>query len=65
LYVQLNFALFGGGAPKETAEEHLNTGLEGSSTCRKPGYKRKVHRITKRQLKRAANALADLVSALR
>jgi len=29
------------------------------------GYNRKVHRITKRQLKRAANALADLVTSLR
>jgi hypothetical protein len=29
------------------------------------GYNRKVHRITKRQLKRAANALADLLVALR
>jgi hypothetical protein len=29
------------------------------------GYNRKVHRITKRQLKRAANALADLISSLR
>lgn len=28
------------------------------------GYNTKVHRITKRQLKRAANALADLLSAL-
>lgn len=29
------------------------------------GYNRKVHRITKRQLKRAANALADLLTSLR
>lgn len=29
------------------------------------GYTRKVHRITKRQLKRGANALADLLSTLR
>lgn len=28
------------------------------------GYNRKVHRITKRQLKRAANALADLILSL-
>lgn len=29
------------------------------------GYNSKVHRITKRQLKRAANALADLITSLR
>lgn len=29
------------------------------------GYNAKVHRITKRQLKRAANALADLITSLR
>ncbi len=29
------------------------------------GYNRKVHRITKRQLKRGANALADLITSLR
>jgi hypothetical protein len=29
------------------------------------GYTRKVHRITKRQLKRAANAMADLITSLR
>lgn len=29
------------------------------------GYNRRVHRITKRQLKRAANALADLITSLR
>ena len=29
------------------------------------GYNRKVHRITKRQLKRAANAVADLIVSLR
>jgi hypothetical protein len=28
------------------------------------GYNRKVHRITKRQLKRAANALADLITSM-
>jgi hypothetical protein len=28
------------------------------------GYNRRVHRLTKRQLKRAANALADLVTSL-
>jgi hypothetical protein len=28
------------------------------------GYNRKVHRITKRQLKRAANAMADLITSL-
>ena len=29
------------------------------------GYNRKVHRITKRQLKRGANALADLITSLK
>ena len=29
------------------------------------GYNAKVHRITKRQLKRAANAVADLITSLR
>jgi hypothetical protein len=29
------------------------------------GYNSKVHRITKRQLKRAANAVADLITSLR
>ena len=29
------------------------------------GYNRKVHRITKRQLKRGANALADLIVSLK
>jgi hypothetical protein len=29
------------------------------------GYNRKVHRITKRQLKRAANAVADLMTSLK
>ncbi len=28
------------------------------------GYNRKVHRITKRQLKRAANAIADLIKSV-
>jgi hypothetical protein len=28
------------------------------------GYNRKVHRITKRQLRRGANALADLITGL-
>jgi hypothetical protein len=28
------------------------------------GYNAKVHRITKRQLKRGANALADLITSL-
>ena len=29
------------------------------------GYNRKVHRITKRQLRRAANALADLITSIK
>jgi hypothetical protein len=28
------------------------------------GYNHKVHRVTKRQLKRAANALADLITSM-
>jgi hypothetical protein len=29
------------------------------------GYSRRVHRITKRQLKRAGNAIADLITSIR
>ena len=50
---------------RKVAQQAHESYTELVRTYDRDGYNRQVHRITKRQLKRAANALADLIASFR